>query len=145
MFRRRRSAKPSPNGRSGTILGPTTSVLGTLKTEGHLRLEGVFEGRIEAGGNVIVGKEARVVADIAGHDVIVHGAVRGDVTAAGRLDISHTGRVWGDVTADSLAIDEGGLLHGQSTMLRELPPDPLLLDAPSENEEPETSTVKRQA
>jgi len=134
MFRRKRAQpKPSPNGRGDTILGPTASVLGTLKTEGHLRLEGVFEGRIEAGGNVIIGRDARVVADIHGRDVIVHGAVRGNVTAAGRLDISHTGRVWGDVTADSLAIDEGGLLHGQSTMLREPPPEPLLLEAPSES------------
>jgi len=126
MFKRRRNLiEPSPNGRGDTVLGPATSMRGTLKTEGHVRLEGVFEGRIEAGGNVIVGKEARVIADIAGRDVVVHGAVRGNVTATGRLDISPTGRVWGDVTADSLAIDEGGLLHGRSTMLRELPPDPL--------------------
>lgn len=128
MFRRQRNqVRSHPNGRGDTILGPTTSVMGTLKTEGHLRLEGVFEGRIEAGGNVIVNEDARVVADIIGRDVVVHGAVRGNVTAAGRLDISHTGRIWGDVTADSLAIDEGGLLHGQSTMLREPPLAPLLI------------------
>ncbi len=139
MLRRKRPPlQPSPNGRSDTVLGPSTSMRGTLRTEGHLRLEGVFEGRIEAGGNVIVGKEARVIADIIGRDVIVHGAVRGNVTAAGRLDISHTGRVWGDVTADSLAVDEGGLLHGQSVMLREPPPEPLLIEAPAESVKRET-------
>jgi cytoskeletal protein CcmA (bactofilin family) len=141
MFRRKRSQiRSHPNGRGDTTLGPTTSVLGTLKTEGHLRLEGVFEGQIEAGGNVIIGKKARVIADIVGHDVVVHGAVRGNVTATGRLDVSHTGRVWGDVIADSLAIDEGGLLHGHSTMLRELPPDPLLIAAPLESENGERET-----
>lgn len=139
MLRRKRPPlQPAPNGRGDTVLGPTTSMRGTLKTEGHVRLEGVFEGRIEAGGNVIVSKEARVIADIVGRDVVVHGAVRGNVTAAGRLDISHTGRIWGDVTANSLAIDEGGLLHGQSVMLREPPPEPLLIEAPSENVKRET-------
>ena len=152
MFRRRRSQpKPSPNGRSDTLLGPTTSVRGILKTPGHLRLEGVFEGQIEAGGNIIVGKDARIVADIAGRDVVVHGAVRGNVNAAGRLDISHTGRIWGDITAASLAIDEGGLLHGQSTMLREPPPEPLLIaQRPAANEmvlgiEAAMSDVNREA
>lgn len=126
MFRRHHPAQSVANGRNDTVLGPATSIRGTLKTAGHVRLEGVFEGQVEAGGNVIVGPDARVVADIVGHDVVVHGAVCGNVTATGRLDISHTGRVWGDVTAASLVIDEGGLLHGQSTMLHEPPPEPLL-------------------
>ncbi|MBU0490524.1 MAG: polymer-forming cytoskeletal protein [Chloroflexi bacterium] len=139
MLRRKAPApKPSPNGRHDTLLGLSTSMAGTLQVPGHVRLEGVFEGHIEAGGNVIVGQGARVVADIVGRDVVVHGAVLGNVTASGRLDISPTGGVWGDVTAQSMVVDEGGVLHGQSTMLREPPPQSLLLAAPLENEERET-------
>ena len=118
MFKRNRLALPA-GGKIDNLLGPNTSYNGTIKSDGNIRIEGVFQGHIETAGNVIVGPSAKVLADIVAHTIQVWGAVRGNVDARGRLEILPDGRVWGDIRVASLLIDEGGMFRGQCTMAGE--------------------------
>jgi cytoskeletal protein CcmA (bactofilin family) len=121
-----RSGRKAGSDRLETVIGGNASFNGHFKCEGNLRVEGFCEGSIEATGTVIVGEMARVVADITAQNVSVSGAVRGKITARGRLEILSTGRVWGSVDAASFLIDEGGYFHGESVMAGE--PEPALLE-----------------
>lgn len=103
-------------GKIENVFGPNTSFQGHMRSDGNVRVDGVFEGSIETAGNVIIGPSARVLANITANSVQVWGAVRGDVTAQGRLEILPSGRVWGDIRVASLLIDEGGVFRGQCTM-----------------------------
>ena len=96
-------------GKIDTVLGAGTSFNGTLKSDGNLRIDGSYQGHIETAGNLIVGAAAKVLADIKANSVQVWGAVRGDITAQGRLEILPGGRVWGDIEVAALLIDEGGV------------------------------------
>jgi cytoskeletal protein CcmA (bactofilin family) len=51
--------------------------------------------------------------------VIVAGSVKGDITAE-RVEITHTGRVWGDVVTTSFSTEEGAFLRGQIRMEEQL-------------------------
>ena len=106
-------------GKISNILGPDTSYKGTLKSDGNVRVDGAFEGLIETAGNVVIGPSAKVLADIVASSVQVWGAVCGNITAQGRLEILSTGRVWGDVKVTSMLIDEGGMFRGQCLMAAE--------------------------
>lgn len=99
-----------------SIIGASTDLRGSLRSDGGLRIEGGFEGNIEVGGNVIVGKEGRVVGDISARNVTVGGRVKGNITSSGRLEILSTGHVLGDIAVASVMIDEGGLFQGTSRM-----------------------------
>jgi cytoskeletal protein CcmA (bactofilin family) len=99
-----------------TVLGPSANLRGTLRSDGGVRVDGVFEGAIETAGNVVVGEGAKVVADIMAKNVTVGGAVKGNVEATGRLEILSTGIVYGDISVQSVMIDQGGQLHGLSRM-----------------------------
>jgi len=103
-------------GKIENVFGPNTSIQGHMRSDGNVRVDGVFEGSIETAGNVIIGPSARVIADITANAVQVWGAVRGNVTAQGRLEILPSGRVWGDIRVASLLIDEGGVFRGQCSM-----------------------------
>jgi len=106
------------------IIGPTVTIKGTLISQGNVRIDGVVEGDVEAKGSVIVGEGAKVVANITGHNVSVAGTVKGNIAAAGRLEITSKGRVWGDTVAATLAVDEGGVLSGRCQLRdAELPPE----------------------
>lgn len=118
MFKRSRIALPA-GGKIDNLLGPNTSYNGTIKSDGNIRIDGVFQGHIETAGNVIIGPSAKVLADIVAHTIQVWGAVRGNVDARGRLEILPDGRVWGDIRVASLLIDEGGMFRGQCTMAGE--------------------------
>lgn len=99
-----------------TILTRTTDFEGKVKADGPVRIYGIFNGEIETAGTVIVGKAAMVTATIAAKDVAVAGTLRGNVTAARRMEIFAGGKVYGNITCASLRIEEGAFFSGQSLM-----------------------------
>ena len=115
-------------GKIENVFGASTRFEGRLTSDGNIRVDGVFEGTIETAGNVIIGEQARVMADIVANGVQVWGAVKGNITATGRLEILSSGRVWGDIKVAALLIDEGGVFRGQCAMQAE--GEPLLIEGP---------------
>jgi len=107
--------KPPPPGQVETVVGPTTNFKGTVQNDGGLRVDGVFEGLVETGGNFIIGEEAKVMADVVAYNVSVAGAIKGNIKA-NRVEVLSTGRVWGDVTVKSFLVDEGGFVRGEIIM-----------------------------
>ena len=128
MFRKNK-VLPIAGGKIDNVLGPNTSYNGTIKSDGNIRIDGVYQGHIETVGNVIIGPSAKVLADIVANAVQVWGAVRGNITAQGRLEILPNGRIWGDIRVASLLIDEGGMFRGQCVMAGEAV-EPLVLPKP---------------
>ncbi len=110
------------------VIGPAASFNGHLKCDGSVRIDGLCEGTIETAGNVIIGEGAKVMADIIAENVSVSGAVKGSITARGRLEILPTGRVWAEISVNSFLIDEGGFFRGGIIMPGE--PEPSLLEVP---------------
>ena len=127
----------SPNGKPETVIGSNTSFVGTMKSDGNIRIDGSVEGEVEVLGNLIIGATGRVVATLKAQNIHVSGGVKGTITATEQLEISPSGKVWGDITAASLHIEPGGLFRGQSAMSSNID-EPLLLEAPRTrlNEEP---------
>src|SRR5579859_335144 len=107
-------APPTLNSKPETIIGANTSFVGTLKSDGNIRIDGAVEGDIEILGNLIIGETGRVIATVKAQNVHVSGAVKGEITAVEQLEISPTGKVWGDITTAALHIEPGGLFRGQS-------------------------------
>ncbi len=112
---KRNRFKPPPPGQVETVIGPTTNIKGTLQNDGGLRVEGIFEGVVETGGNLIVGEEAKVMADVVAYNVSVAGAIKGNIKA-NRVEILSSGRVWGNITVKSFLVDEGGFVRGEIIM-----------------------------
>ena len=99
-----------------TILGPDTSFKGILDTQESLRVEGTFDGTINSQGDVYIGEGSVVSANVYGKRVIVSGELKGMVEAINGLEITGTGRVYGDVTGDRLIVDEGAVYKGNVNM-----------------------------
>ena len=128
------TAPPIPNGKPETTIGANTRFIGTLTSDGNIRIDGSVEGDVEVLGNLIIGETGRVIATIKAQNVHVSGAVKGEITALEKLEISPTGKVWGDITTSALHIEPGGLFRGQSAMTTTVD-EPLLLEAPGSSRE----------
>ncbi|MCR4425827.1 MAG: polymer-forming cytoskeletal protein [Firmicutes bacterium] len=100
-----------------TYIGKDTILEGTLKISGTVRIDGNIEGQIQAGADVIVGEGGVVVASVSATNVTVAGEVRGNMECSGRLEITNTGRVFGDVVVASLAVDDGAVFRGKCEMM----------------------------
>jgi cytoskeletal protein CcmA (bactofilin family) len=114
MFRKKDEAqersRPSASIRSSALNGVEREV-----GRGGVRIEGAFEGDITLQGSSSVSKAASSATFLKATTVVVAGSVRGDITAR-RVEITRTGRVWGDVVAESFSTEEGAFLRGQITM-----------------------------
>jgi cytoskeletal protein CcmA (bactofilin family) len=110
---------PSPSRQTvgfETVLGPTTTLQGDLKSRANVRLDGTFEGTLEIDGNVLVGETAKITADIHAKNVSIAGAVRGNVSGK-KVQLLRTGRVWGNISATAIATEEGAFIDGKITMI----------------------------
>ncbi len=104
-----------------TVIGPNCRLTGTLQSDGGIRIEGVFEGNLQATGNLVVAESARVVAEIQAYNVIVSGQVKGNITA-NKVEITETGKVWGDLNVNSMLLHEGAYLRGNTNMAGDVEP-----------------------
>jgi len=95
-----------------TVLAREDSLSGKLQVRGGGQVLGNFSGQIECDGDLFIGPEAHVEADIHSARVTVAGFVRGNVVAVNRLKITSTGRLEGDARVGALIVQEGGVHHG---------------------------------
>jgi cytoskeletal protein CcmA (bactofilin family) len=95
-----------------TVLAREDSLSGKLQIRDGGQVLGNFSGHIECDGDLLIGPEAHVEADIHGAQITVAGFVRGNVVALNRLKITSTGRLEGDARVGALIVQEGGVHHG---------------------------------
>jgi len=82
----------------------------------NLRINGKFEGTLTTKGNLTIGKDADVKADIVGEHIIISGNVKGNVRASILLQLSSSAQVSGDLDTPRIAIEEGAVFNGTCTM-----------------------------
>jgi cytoskeletal protein CcmA (bactofilin family) len=124
-----------------TVIGPNACFRGDIQSDGGARVEGVFEGTIDVTGDVIIGEGAKVIADITAHNISISGAVKGDIDA-NKVEILENGRVWGNLTINSLLLNEGAYLRGRTTMHGDV--EPPMIEPPRKSrpeDEAEDATI----
>ncbi len=109
-------SKPVDFGTVSSILGEDASFRGEISTRGSIRIGGEFEGKVNAEGDVFVGEGSKVTGNIIGSRVIVSGEINGNIVSTAGLEITKTGKVFGDVTSNKLIVDEGAIYKGKVNM-----------------------------
>ena len=83
---------------------------------GSIVLAGQVKGNLAAKGDVSLPADSRLDGNIRGHNVDVGGVVMGDIVGKGRVALGPRARVEGQITSTTLAIAEGAVFIGSSTM-----------------------------
>ncbi len=103
------------------ILDVNAAMQGTLVFSDpvNLRINGRFEGNLKTKGNLIIGEDASISADIVGETIVISGLVRGNIKSSCLLSITSTASVHGDVETPKFSIEEGALFNGKCKMHEE--------------------------
>ena len=88
---------------------------------GSIVLAGQVKGNLAAKGNVSLPADSRLDGNIRAHNVDVGGVVMGDIVGKGRVALGPRARVEGQITSMTLAIAEGAVFIGSSTMDEQTP------------------------
>lgn len=113
----------SPSGHASapaSVLGKSAHVRGRVTGAGDLRVEGLVEGGVAIEGALSVAGGARIAADVEAHEVVVEGAIEGDVRADA-IHLRDGAEVRGDLRAARLSIEEGAAFAGRIDADFELP------------------------
>jgi cytoskeletal protein CcmA (bactofilin family) len=99
--------------RSIARLGPSLFLKGELSGEEDVVIEGHYKGKIDlANHNILVGRGAKVEADIRVKNITINGIVEGNIDASGKIFISKEGQLKGDLKAPKISIMEGAKFKG---------------------------------
>jgi len=98
------------------------SMTGTLsfKDPVNMRINGRFEGTLEVRGNLTIGDTATVEAHIIGDNIVIAGKVRGDIIARGKLTLTASAIMQGEIKTSKLSVEEGAILQGRCIMLEDI-------------------------
>lgn len=110
------SSSASKMSTSKNILSSDVEIKGTLKFANDLIIDGRIEGEIMSDGDLTVGENANLKADIRTRSVTVFGKVHGNIFVSERCELKQNAELHGDVTAGKLAIEEGATFMGSSTV-----------------------------
>ncbi len=103
-----------------TIIAQGAVIDGPLTTKEGTRIDGTVNGNVTVNGSLIVGQEAKIVGAVTATNLFLAGEIQGNVGVAnGKVEISDTGKLIGDLAAKTLVIDENALFQGQCTMTQE--------------------------
>ena len=110
------STRPADREPIENVLGRSAFVRGDLSAEGAFRIDGTIEGTVASRAEVVIGESGVVRGDVVGSDVVVAGQIIGNVRCSGHLEILAKGKVEGDIAAQSVRIETGGVFRGTSFM-----------------------------
>ena len=99
-----------------TIIARGVRVEGDFKSQGAVLIEGEVAGNVQTAGDLRVGDEAKIHADVVAQNAVVGGEVRGNIQGAGKLELLSSAKMIGDVSADVLSVQAGALVNGKITM-----------------------------
>jgi cytoskeletal protein CcmA (bactofilin family) len=103
----------APEPHDGASVGARLSFRGEVSGEGDFHIAGRFEGEITVTGRVVIAPGAEVDANISGLSIVIGGTVRGNLSAATRVEILPTGVLTGSLKTGSFAAADGASVKGE--------------------------------
>jgi len=115
-------AAPRTNDLSAFI-DEASEIEGKYTFSGTVMLNGKFKGEISSNDTLIIGEKGVVNASIRAGVILISGEVVGNVMGTERVELRGTARVFGDVEAPVVVVEEGVLFEGHCRMTKQRPAD----------------------
>jgi cytoskeletal protein CcmA (bactofilin family) len=110
------AAQPIRSVADGTFIGSGALFEGTLTLRGDFKIDTDFRGELETDGTITIETSGSVVGSIRAREVIIRGAVMGNVTAPRQLVVESTGKLHGDIETACLEIQKHAFFQGNTKM-----------------------------
>ena len=99
-----------------TIIAKGVEMNGELRVDGNIFIDGDVKGTVISQGDLNIGSEAKIEANLQAKNAIVAGVLRGTVEISEKLEILETAEITGDITAGVLSVAGGATINGTIRM-----------------------------
>lgn len=101
------------------LIGKNTVINGNISVQGCTRIDGYIEGTLAVDNTLHVGEAGVIKAPIYAQNAVIAGTVFGNIVCKGRLQLTTTAKVTGNLKCASLSIPDGAYFRGTSTGFEE--------------------------
>lgn len=120
-------SRDNKQARIDTLLGKASRVHGDMEFAGGLHLDGAIEGNLRAdpveGSSLSVSETGFIDGNVEVGNLMLNGAVRGDIVARGRVVLGATAQVQGNVYYGVIEMTLGAQIMGKLTRITEGTPE----------------------
>jgi len=93
-----------------------TSMVGDIKTNGDIRIDGNLSGSITAKGKVVIGGTGRIEGEVLCQNANVSGEIKGKLQVAELLSLQASAKIQGDIVTGKLVVENGAMWNGTVKM-----------------------------
>lgn len=99
--------------KDGSYLSQDVEFNGKAVFKKHLVVDGSFKGEIKTEGELKVGENASLEADVKTGRLILEGKVKGKFEVDGLCELKHSADISADINAKNMKMEEGAKLEGK--------------------------------
>jgi len=92
------------------------TIRGGLEFSSSFRIDGRLEGSVVSKAELVVGEDGVVEGEVKVARCVVGGTVRGTITASERVVLHGGAKVWADIRAPAVVMEDGAFLEGTVAM-----------------------------
>jgi len=121
IFKKKPKRVPARANDLSAFIDEASEIEGKYTFSGTVMLNGKFKGEIFSNDTLIIGEKAVVNASIRAGVILINGEVVGNVLGTERVELRGAARVFGDVEAPVVIVEEGVLFEGHCRMTKPRP------------------------
>lgn len=114
------SGSNNGNGASGPSMpnhiNSDTTIEGSIKARGNLRIDGTLKGDLICEGRVVVGKSGLIEGQIKCQNAEIEGQIKANIVVSELLTLKATAKLQGDIITKKLSIEPGANFTGSCSM-----------------------------
>jgi len=100
-----------------TSIGATIVIKGEVSSDEDVSVDGRIDGQLVVRDAALtIGERAQIQADIRGARIVVHGLVRGAISASERIELTPSATVNGSLSANRVVVADGAQFNGRIDM-----------------------------
>lgn len=104
------ASQEQPVRASPSLISANLQIVGNLKSEGEVQIDGRVDGDVSAN-LLVLGDRANINGEVVAEEVVVRGTVHGRIRAK-KVQLAKSAHVIGDIWHESLAIEAGAYVEG---------------------------------
>ncbi len=100
-----------------TVIGPSVQVEGNFIGNGNVIVEGQVNGTLKTDGNLTIGSQAKIKADVEAKNIFTAGEIRGNqIVASEKIEMTKTAKIHGNIKAANISMESGAIVNGKVSM-----------------------------
>jgi cytoskeletal protein CcmA (bactofilin family) len=107
---------PESDSTAYNLIDAGTTIIGDIKTEGNIRIDGTLEGSVTAKGKVVIGPSGKIEGEVFCQNADVSGTLKAKITVSELLSLQTTANILGDIITNKLKIEPGANFTGSCSM-----------------------------